>query len=75
MRRRRRAPRCPASLTKMMTLYVLFSYMRAGAISPDSELVVTPHAASQSPTKLNLKPGATIRAADADQRPRHPVRQ
>ncbi|MGH6827042.1 SPOR domain-containing protein [Methyloceanibacter sp.] len=59
------APRAPASLTKMMTLYVLFSYMRAGAVGPDSELVVTPYAASQAPTKLNLKPGATIRAADA----------
>jgi D-alanyl-D-alanine carboxypeptidase len=58
-------PRAPASLTKMMTLYVLFSYLRAGAVSPDSELVVTPYAASQAPTKLNLKPGATIRAADA----------
>jgi D-alanyl-D-alanine carboxypeptidase len=59
------APRVPASLTKMMTLYVLFTYLRSGAITPDSELVVTPHAASQSPTKLNLKPGTTIRAADA----------
>ena len=59
------SPRAPASLTKMMTLYVLFSYMRAGAVSPDSELVVTPYAASQAPTKLNLKPDATIRAADA----------
>jgi D-alanyl-D-alanine carboxypeptidase len=58
-------PRVPASLTKMMTLYVLFTYMRAGAASPNSELVVTPYAASQAPTKLNLKPGATIRAADA----------
>jgi D-alanyl-D-alanine carboxypeptidase len=58
-------PRAPASLTKMMTLYVLFSYMRSGAVTPDSEFVVTPHAASQSPTKLGLKPGATIRAADA----------
>ena len=43
------APRAPASLTKMMTLYVLFSYMRAGAVGPDSELVVTPYAASQVP--------------------------
>jgi len=57
--------RVPASLTKMMTLYVLFTYMRAGVISPDSELVVTSYAASQDPTKLNLKPGATIRVADA----------
>ena len=59
------APRVPASLTKMMTLYVLFTYLRSGAITPVSKLVVTPHAASQSPTKLNLKPGTTIRAADA----------
>jgi D-alanyl-D-alanine carboxypeptidase len=59
------ALRVPASLTKMMTLYVLFTYMRAGVISPDSQLVVTPYAASQAPTKLNLKPGVTIRVADA----------
>ena len=49
----------------MMTLYMLFTYLRAGTISYDSELTVTPHAASQSPTKLNLKPGATITTADA----------
>jgi D-alanyl-D-alanine carboxypeptidase len=59
------APRRPASLTKMMTLYMLFTYLGAGVITADSELVVTPYAASQAPTKLNLKPGATIRVADA----------
>jgi D-alanyl-D-alanine carboxypeptidase len=58
-------PRYPASLTKMMTLYMLFTYMRAGVITSDSELLVTPYAASQSPTKLNLKPGSTIRTRDA----------
>jgi D-alanyl-D-alanine carboxypeptidase len=57
--------RYPASLTKMMTLYVLFGYMRAGKITPGTELSVTAHAASQAPTKLGLKPGATIRASDA----------
>jgi D-alanyl-D-alanine carboxypeptidase len=57
--------RHPASLTKMMTLYVLFGYMRAGKITPGTELAVTAHAASQAPTKLGLKPGATIRASDA----------
>jgi len=57
--------RAPASLTKMMTLYVLFSYLRAGKITLDSELMVTPHAASQSPTKLGLKPGSTIATSDA----------
>jgi len=58
-------PRYPASLTKMMTLYVLFGYLRAGKVTLESDLVVTPHAASQSPTKLGLKSGATIRTSDA----------
>lgn len=58
-------PRHPASLTKMMTLYVLFGYFRAGKVTPNSDLTVTPHAASQAPTKLGLKPGATIKASDA----------
>ncbi len=58
-------PRYPASLTKMMTLYVLFGYLRAGKVTVNSDLVVTPHAASQAPTKLGLKPGATIETQDA----------
>jgi D-alanyl-D-alanine carboxypeptidase len=58
-------PRAPASLTKMMTLYILFGYLRAGKLSYDTDLVVTPHAASQAPTKLGLKPGSTIKTIDA----------
>ncbi len=58
-------PRHPASLTKMMTLYVLFGYLRAGKITPDTELVVSAHAANQAPTKLGLKPGTTIKVSDA----------
>jgi D-alanyl-D-alanine carboxypeptidase len=58
-------PRYPASLTKMMTLYVLFGYLRAGSISLDSDLNVTAHAASQAPTKIGLKEGSTIKVADA----------
>lgn len=58
-------PRHPASLTKIMTLYILFGYMRQGKLGPNSDLVVTPNAASQAPTKLGLKPGATIKVADA----------
>jgi D-alanyl-D-alanine carboxypeptidase len=57
--------RSPASLTKIMTLYVLFAYLRAGKLTYETELVVTPHAANQSPTKLGLKPGATIKTIDA----------
>ena len=58
-------PRYPASLAKVMTLYVLFGYLKAGKLSLDTELMVTQHAASQAPTKLGLKPGATIKTSDA----------
>ncbi len=58
-------PRHPASLTKMMTLYVLFGYLRAGKIKMESDLTVTPVAASQAPTKLGLKPGGTLKVSDA----------
>jgi D-alanyl-D-alanine carboxypeptidase len=58
-------PRHPASLTKMMTLYVLFGYLKAGKLTPSSDLTVTERAASQAPTKLGLKPGATIKVNDA----------
>lgn len=57
--------RSPASLTKIMTLYVLFAYMRAGRFTPETKLKVSKHAASQSPTKLYLKPGSTIKVKDA----------
>lgn len=57
--------RYPASLTKMMTLYVLFEEMRAGRFSYSSKLKVSRHAAGQPPSKLGLKPGQTIRVRDA----------
>ncbi|MTW17354.1 peptidase M15 [Rhodoplanes serenus] len=57
--------RHPASLTKIMTLYLLFERMEAGKIRPDTPLKVSAHAASQSPTKLGLKPGQTITADEA----------
>jgi D-alanyl-D-alanine carboxypeptidase len=59
--------RSPASLTKIMTLYVLFAYMRAGRVTMDTDFKVSQHASSQSPTKLNLKPGSTIKVRDAIQ--------
>ena len=59
------ALRHPASLTKVMTLYLLFERLDAGKIKLDSELSVSEHAASQSPTKLGLKPGQTISVEDA----------
>ena len=57
--------RHPASLTKMMTLYLLFERLDAGKMSLDTEMRVSEHAAEQDPTKLGLRPGQTIRAEDA----------
>src|ERR1700754_2209122 len=59
------APRHPASLTKIMTLYLLFEQLEAGEVTMRTELPVSAHAASQSPSKLNLKPGQTITVEDA----------
>src|SRR5665647_2974312 len=59
------SPRHPASLTKMMTLYLLFERLEAGKVKLNSELPVSAHAASQAPSKLGLKPGETIQVETA----------
>jgi len=59
------ALRHPASLTKMMTLYLLFERLGAGKIKLDTEMEVSEHASEQAPTKLGLRPGQTIRVEDA----------
>ncbi|MGA7326706.1 MAG: SPOR domain-containing protein [Rhodomicrobium sp.] len=58
-------PRYPASLTKVMTVYLLFDALRDGKISMKTELRVSAHAAAQSPTKLDLSEGDRISVADA----------
>jgi D-alanyl-D-alanine carboxypeptidase len=57
--------RHPASLTKVMTLYLLFEQLDAGKLKLDSSLDVSEHAAVQSPTKLGLRDGQTIKVEDA----------
>src|SRR5215469_2566881 len=57
--------RHPASLTKVMTLYLLFERLDSGKIKLDTEMPVSQHAADQDPTKLNLHPGQTIKVEDA----------
>ncbi|MEN3348311.1 MAG: D-alanyl-D-alanine carboxypeptidase [Bradyrhizobium sp.] len=57
--------RHPASLTKIMTLYLLFERLDAGKIKLDTEMPVSEHASEQDPTKLGLRPGQTIRVEDA----------
>ena len=58
-------PRHPASLTKIMTLYLLFERLEAGKIALGTEMPVSEEAASQAPTKLGLRPGQTIAVEDA----------
>jgi D-alanyl-D-alanine carboxypeptidase len=57
--------RHPASLTKIMTLYLLFERLEAGKMKLDTEMPVSEHASEQAPTKLGLRPGQTIRVEDA----------
>jgi D-alanyl-D-alanine carboxypeptidase len=57
--------RHPASLTKIMTLYMLFERLDEGKLKLDSPLRVSGHAASQAPSKLGLEPGDTIEVEDA----------
>ena len=57
--------RYPASLTKMMTLYLLFEAIDVGRLSLDSKLKVSKRAAGQPPSKLGLRAGSTIRVEDA----------
>ena len=57
--------RHPASLTKIMTLYLLFERLEAGKLKLDSEMDVSAHASSRPPTKLGVKPGQTLMVEDA----------
>ena len=52
--------RHPASLTKMMTLYMLFAELKAGRMTMQSPIVISARAASMSPSKLGVKPGTSI---------------
>lgn len=58
-------PRYPASLTKVMTLYITFEQMQLGRLHPDTQLRISEAAASVPPSKLGLKPGSTITVANA----------
>src|SRR6266480_7409765 len=58
-------PRHPASLTKIMTLYLLFEQLEDGKLSLDTPLPVSSRAAMQNPTKLGLKANQTIKVEDA----------
>lgn len=57
--------RYPASLTKIMTLYIVFEELEAGRIRMDTPMKVSAYAAARPPTKLGLKPGSTLELKDA----------
>ena len=52
--------RYPASLTKMMTLYLTFEALAKGRISKTSPVVFSAHAAAEPPTKLGVRPGGSV---------------
>lgn len=58
-------PRRPASLTKMMTLYLTFEALRDRRILLDQAVPVSPHAASMQPSKLGLMPGTHLTVEQA----------
>jgi D-alanyl-D-alanine carboxypeptidase len=55
----------PASLTKVMTLYIVFEEIEAGRMNLDTRMKVSRVAAGRSPSKLWLRTGTTIRVRDA----------
>jgi D-alanyl-D-alanine carboxypeptidase (penicillin-binding protein 5/6) len=59
------AERYPASISKIMTLYLTFEALQTGRLKPTDELVISPHAASMAPSKLGLRPGETISVDEA----------
>lgn len=52
--------RYPASLTKMMTLYLTFEALAKGRIARNSPVVFSANAAAEPPTKLGVKPGGSV---------------
>lgn len=59
------APRYPASLTKMMTLYLTFEALHKGKLKLDETIPVSEHGASQPQTNIALQPGDRLAVKDA----------
>ena len=57
--------RHPASITKVMTLYLLFEELDRGTMTMRTQIPISEHAAAQEPSKLGLPPGDTISVEDA----------
>ena len=59
------APRYPASLTKMMTLYMAFEAMKAGKISKSTKVTFSKFCAAKPPTKLGIGAGRSVTVEQA----------
>ncbi|MBS0333046.1 MAG: D-alanyl-D-alanine carboxypeptidase, partial [Proteobacteria bacterium] len=59
------SPRYPASITKIMTLYLTFEALASGKLHLDDRVVVSPHAAAQAPTKLGVRAGDSVSVEEA----------
>lgn len=57
-------PLPPASLTKMMTLYLVFEAIEAGRIDPDQPVVISARAAAEPPSRIGFKAGASVPLRD-----------
>ena len=63
----------PASLTKLMTLYLVFDGLEQKQLTLGQTFSVSRHAADQEPTKIGLRRGERISIHDLDPRPRHAI--
>ena len=59
------SPRYPASITKLMTLYLTFEALQAGRLSLSDRVYVSAHAASVAPTRLGVRPGDSVSVDEA----------
>ena len=59
------SPRYPASITKVMTLYLTYEALAAGKLHLDDRVPFSPHAAAQAPSKLGVRPGDSISVQEA----------
>ena len=64
--------RHPASITKVMTLYLLFEKLDRGAMTLQTEIPISEHAAAQEPSKLGLQPRRYDQRRGRDQGRRDP---
>src|SRR5262245_25314690 len=58
-------PRYPASLAKLMTLYLVFERLEQGRLDDRTKLKISAHASAAAPSKLDLEPGEEIAVGDA----------